>query len=94
MDYPKHLFKSPGSFGSGDRTYDVAGSESEDQEAALIEMGWFASKEDAWAVTDEKPATADMKELRSEYQELAGKRAFPGWGEAKLRELLAELKKG
>ena len=50
MEYPKHLFKSLGAFGSGNRTYDVAGAANEDEEADLVERGWCLTKEAAWGL--------------------------------------------
>jgi hypothetical protein len=53
MTYPKHLFKHPGPYGIGSRTYAVAGAASEDEEAALIARGWHPTKEAAWGLEPE-----------------------------------------
>lgn len=91
MTYPKHLFKSPGAYGSGDKSYDVAGAADEDQELSLLERGWHETKEAAWESAPAPEPIKGIPALRVEYQTLAGKKPFPGWNEAKLREKIAEL---
>jgi hypothetical protein len=104
VDYPKHMFKSPGSFGSGDKTYAVRGAADEDEELRLLELGWCATKEEAFtlSVLDHdgngkaggslKQPEEDVKALRVEYQSLADKKPFPGWSAELLREKIAALK--
>lgn len=99
------MFKSPGPYGSGDSTYDVAGVANEEQELLKLEQGWHDTKEQAWAAVNLdhdgdgmaggslKPAGESVPGLRAEYQALAGKKAFPGWGEDLLREKIAALTK-
>lgn len=104
MEYPKHLFKAPGAFGSGAKSYNVAGAAEEDQEAELVARGWHTSMEAAWAAValdhdgdgkaggSLKQTGTDLAKLRAGYKALAGKKAFGGWDEATLRARLAELK--
>ncbi len=94
MTYPKHLFKHPGPYGKGDRSYAVAGAAGEDEEAALIARGWCLTKpgqdpldhdgdgEKGGSIAPE----GDLKALRAEYLDKMGKRPFPGWDEAELRK--------
>ncbi len=63
MTYPKHLFKSPGPYGSGDRTYKVAGAAEPAEEARLLDGGWHLTKEAAWGLAE--PAVA-QKPARKE----------------------------
>jgi len=55
MSYPKHLFKHPGPYGRGARTYAVAGADSEVEETRLLGEGWSLTKEDGFG---EKSADA------------------------------------
>lgn len=48
--YPKHLYRSPGPYGVGERSYAIRGAVDEAEEAALIAAGWKASKEEAWGI--------------------------------------------
>ncbi len=101
-EYPKHLFRSPGPFGSGDKSYAVAGAADAAEEAALIERGWHLSKDELWGTFDHdgdgkpggsrKQEGGDLAALRAEYQDLAGKRPFGGWDEAILRDRIEALK--
>jgi len=101
MTYPKHLFRTPGPYGIGKRTYDVAGATNEAEEAALVAKGWSITKdfgkphpldhdgdgEKGGSIAP--PADDDLPALRAEYQQKMGKRAFPGWGAAEIRKRMA-----
>lgn len=50
MEYPRHLFRHPGSYGEGALSYKVAGAADEAEEAALLADGWHLTKEAAWGV--------------------------------------------
>lgn len=50
MEYPRHLYRSPGPFGSGNKTYDLAGAEDEAEEKVLLKQGWHLTKEAAWGI--------------------------------------------
>lgn len=45
MSYPKHMFRQPGPYGKGERTYRVTSASDEAEEKHLSERGWFVSKE-------------------------------------------------
>lgn len=94
MSYPKHLFKHPGPYGLGPRSYDVAGADDEEREAELMASGWFASKEEAWGQKPDgdEPAKSNMAELRAEYRKLSGKPGGPRWDEATYADKIAALK--
>lgn len=94
--YPKQLFRKPGPYGLGDRSYAVAGAADEAEEAALVERGWTADFDALWLDHDgdgkpggSKAPEGDLKALRAEYQDKTGKRAFPGWDEAEIRRRMA-----
>lgn len=97
MTYPKHLYKHPGPYGLGARSYAVAGAADEHEEAALIARGWSLTKPghdpldhdgDGEKGGSKAPEpTDDLKALREEYREKVGKRPFPGW----LRHSFASL---
>lgn len=103
-DYPKHLYRSPGPYGQGKRTYAIAGAAGEEQEKALLARGWFASRDEAFqaaAGTDTVPEepekakggnTDRMNALRAEYRKLAGKAGGPRWDEATYEKKIAALK--
>lgn len=50
--YPKHLYRSPGPYGVGERSYAIRGAADEAEEAALIAAGWKATREGAWGAED------------------------------------------
>ncbi len=89
MDYPKHLYRHPGPYGAGDQSYGVIGARDAEHEEVLRSQGWGVSKD---AGLDSEDAETDKPKLRAEYQELSGKRAFPGWDADVLREKIAALK--
>lgn len=62
MEYPRHLFKYPGSYGEGARSYKVAGAADEAEEAELVEQGWHLTKEAAWGLGAPKPEVPAPKE--------------------------------
>lgn len=104
MEYPKHLFRHPGPYGSGGKSYAVAGAEDESQKLSLMERGWHESVEGALTATNldhdgngkaggsVKHGGTDMAALRAEYTAIAGKRPFPGWDDATLRQKMATLR--
>lgn len=59
MDYPKHLYRHPGPYGSGSLAYDVAGAADEDQELSLLDRGWYTTKEAAWEADRPNPLDHD-----------------------------------
>ena len=46
--YPKHLYRSPGPYGVGDRSYAITGANDEAEEATLLANGWKETREGAW----------------------------------------------
>lgn len=54
-DFPKQLFRHPGPYGLGRRSYTVAGAADADEEAALLAKGWHPSI--AAACEDAAPAS-------------------------------------
>lgn len=58
--YPKHLYRSPGPYGVGERSYRIAGADDEAHEAALLASGWKATKEEAWG--EEAPEADNVEE--------------------------------
>lgn len=104
MDYPRQLFRSPGPYGSGDKSYEVAGAEDEEREALLLDNGWHLSKEEAWGLPQldhddngkaggSKSAKGDpekLKAARKEYERVMKKKPFNGWDEAELNRRIAE----
>lgn len=59
MTYPRQLFRHPGPYGLGQRSYAVIGVEDEDEEKALIKKGWSRTRDEALG---EKPAKASKAE--------------------------------
>lgn len=82
MDYPKHMYRHPGPYGSGEQSYGVTGVADEDQELFLLERGWHTSKEAAWGID----GADDLTELREMYRAKFGKRPFMGWDADTLRQ--------
>ncbi len=95
-EYPKHLFRHPGPYGNGKRSYEVAGADNEAREALLVSLGWYLTKDEAYGVAAQVDADAvtamDVPSLRLEYQRVVKKKPFMGWDEATLREKLKEAK--
>jgi len=47
MDFPVHVYRSPGSWNKRGYTYDVAGANNQEEFDAKLASGWFATFEDA-----------------------------------------------
>lgn len=47
MTYPRQLFRHPGPYGLGKRSYAVAGAADEHEEQALLKKGWSLTLEEA-----------------------------------------------
>lgn len=65
--YPRHLFRHPGPYGDGARSYGLIAAADKDEEKALKAKGWFASKEEAWNAAkpaDEPPAIAGQDDAK------------------------------
>lgn len=81
------MYRHPGPYGVGVQSYAVIGARDAEHEEALSAQGWSVEKEPALNIDAD-----DMRAMRAEYQELAGKRAFPGWDADVLREKIGTLK--
>ena len=83
-EYPKAIYRDGGAALIWGLPVETSAVRSEEEEREALQQGWRLHP-----VGDDSP---DAQALRVEYKQLAGKRAFPGWGEDILREKIAALK--
>lgn len=65
VTYPKQLFRHPGPYGKGERSYAVIGVNNAEEEASAALKGWCATKEEAFGAE----AAAEVIEAAQELEE-------------------------